>query len=70
MGIGPIPVSKVWDYMDRFNLPDWWEPILLQADASIVSSANKESNNGDNTKTVDHRHSPRLSVGGDSIRSR
>ena len=46
MGVGSIPVSKVWDYMDRFGLPDWWEPILLQADASIVSSANKESSDG------------------------
>ena len=43
MGIGPIPISKIWQYMDRFNLPDYWEPILLQADAAIVASMNKEA---------------------------
>ena len=43
MGVGSIPVSKVWQYLDRFNLPDWWEPVILQADVAIVSAANKES---------------------------
>jgi hypothetical protein len=46
MGAGSIPVSKVWGYLDRFNLPDWWEPVLLQADASIVSDSRKDSSNG------------------------
>ena len=43
MGIGSIPVSKIWDYIDRFDLPDWWEPVLLQADASIVASSNTDN---------------------------
>ena len=43
MGVGQIPISKIWQYMDRFNLPDYWEPILLQADAAIVASMNKEA---------------------------
>jgi hypothetical protein len=42
MGIGMIPVSKVWQYLDRFGLPDWWEPVLLQADATLVARMNSE----------------------------
>jgi hypothetical protein len=42
MSAGGIPVTKVWQYLDRFNLPDWWEPVLLQTDAKILSAANKE----------------------------
>ena len=49
MSAGSIPVSKVWDYIDRFNLPDWWEPVILQTDAKILSSANKE------TRASDHK---------------
>lgn len=52
MGVGSIPVSMVWNYIDRFDLPDWWEPILLQADAALVSSANKEQGNGSNQPEV------------------
>lgn len=43
MGIGSIPISKIWQYMDRFNLPDWWEPALLQIDAAVVAEANREA---------------------------
>ena len=50
MGIGSIPVSKVWQYLDRFNLPDWWEPILLQCDAQLVSGMNKEQDSGTKQK--------------------
>ena len=51
MGIGSIPVSKIWEYLDRFGLPDWWEPVLLQADASLVSQAQKEGGHeNSNTK--------------------
>ena len=42
-GLGSIPLSKVWLYMDRFNLPDWWEPVLLQVDAKLVASSHKET---------------------------
>ena len=55
MGMGSIPLSKIWMYLDRFDLPDWWEPILLQADASILSAANKETERGNrdaNNKVV------------------
>ena len=43
MSVGSIPISKVWLYLDRFNLPDWWEPVLLQSDAAIVASINRDS---------------------------
>jgi hypothetical protein len=43
MGVGSIPVSMVWKYLDRFDLPDWWEPVLLQADAAIVSDMRNDS---------------------------
>lgn len=43
MGVGSIPISKIWQYIDRFDLPDWWEPILLQSDVFIVRSSNKEA---------------------------
>jgi hypothetical protein len=39
----------VWQYLDRFNLPDWWEPVLLQTDAKILSAVNKESKNSEPT---------------------
>lgn len=42
MGMGSIPVSKIWMYMDRFDLPDWWEPVLLQTDAILLSNARRE----------------------------
>jgi hypothetical protein len=42
MSIGSIPLSKIWLYLDRFNLPDWWEPILLQSDASLIAQSHKE----------------------------
>lgn len=47
-GIGSIPISKIWQYLDRFDLPCWWEPALLQIDAVIVASSNKESSSADN----------------------
>jgi hypothetical protein len=53
MGVGSIPVSKIWQYIDRFHLPDWWEPVLLQADAAIVSSFNKEAQDGSAAKHED-----------------
>jgi hypothetical protein len=43
MSAGGIPVTKVWQYLDRFDLPDWWEPVLLQTDAKILAASNKES---------------------------
>ena len=41
MGLHPIPINSVWDYLKRFNLPDWWEPVLLAIDNQIVRQANK-----------------------------
>lgn len=46
MGIGAIPVSKIWEYLDRFDLPDWWEPVLLQADRELLNLHNSESKSG------------------------
>jgi hypothetical protein len=46
MGMGSIPLSKIWMYIDRFDLPDWWEPVLLQVDSRLVASSNKEANSG------------------------
>ena len=47
MGVGSIPITKIWQYMDRFKLPDWWEPVLLQSDAAIVASVHKEMERGE-----------------------
>lgn len=44
MGIGSIPLTRIWQYIDRFNLPDWFEPILLQADAALIAGINNEQN--------------------------
>lgn len=49
MGMGSIPLSKIWMYIDRFDLPDWWEPVLLQVDSRLVASSNKETNSGGST---------------------
>jgi hypothetical protein len=46
MSMGFIPLSKIWMYLDRFDLPDWWEPVLLQVDSKLVASSNKEANSG------------------------
>jgi hypothetical protein len=51
MGMGSIPISKIWLYMERHNLPEWWEPIILQADAVIVASHHKELDGGKGTKS-------------------
>ena len=52
MSAGSIPLSKIWDYIDRFNLPDWWEPVILQSDVKMLSSANKETRPSDNHDKV------------------
>ena len=71
MGFGPIPVSKVWLYLERFNLPDWWEPILLQSDQMIVSSMNQESGDGKKKKhpTPKYDNVQGLGKGGAAVRS-
>lgn len=51
MSVGSIPVSKVWQYLDRFSLPDWWEPVLLQSDAALVAGMNREV-----SKSADNAH--------------
>jgi hypothetical protein len=43
MGLGSIPLSKIWMYIDRFGLPDWWEPVLLQVDSKLVAASNREA---------------------------
>lgn len=55
MGVGSIPVSKVWQYLDRFSLPDWWEPALLQCDCHIVSGYNKGKEDGSAAKHKDDK---------------
>jgi hypothetical protein len=47
MGVGSIPISKIWQYMDRFDCPDWYEPVLLQSDAAIVSEMNSDNSQPD-----------------------
>lgn len=42
MNVGSIPVTAIWEYIDRFGLPEWWEPVLLQVDAALVASINEE----------------------------
>ena len=75
MGVGQIPISKIWQYMDRFNLPDYWEPILLQADAAIVASMNKEADKDGKSaskhKSPPHEHQDGTGInqGGGAIRS-
>ena len=49
MGMGSIPLSKIWMYLDRFGLPDWWEPVLLQVDSKLVASSNRETKRGSGT---------------------
>lgn len=43
---GSIPISKVWDYLERYGLPDWWEPIILQADSALVASFSEDKKSG------------------------
>jgi len=50
MGMGSIPLSKIWMYLDRFGLPDWWEPVLLQVDSSLVASSHREAKDVTGTK--------------------
>ena len=50
--MGSIPVTKIWQYLDRFSLPDWWEPVLLQTDAAVVSSMSKEISRDATSKTA------------------
>jgi hypothetical protein len=57
MAAGSIPVSKIWDYIDRFDLPDWWEPVLLQSDAKLLASMNKESDK--NARSQANKHRPK-----------
>lgn len=49
MGMGSIPLSKIWMYLDRFDLPDWWEPVLLQVDSKLVASSHREAKHGSGT---------------------
>jgi hypothetical protein len=49
MGMGSIPLTKIWMYLDRFDLPDWWEPVLLQVDSRLIASTNKEADRGNSS---------------------
>lgn len=70
MGVGQIPISKIWQYIDRFNLPDHWEPILLQADAAIVASMNREAGDGTNKNSADeHKNNQVGGEGRKAVRS-
>ena len=55
MGITSIPVSMVWRYIERFNLPDWWEPVLLQSDARILRDVRKDNGNGTAAKHTNNQ---------------
>ena len=58
--MGSIPVTKIWQYIDRFSLPDWWEPVLLQTDAAVVSSMSKEmSRDAKSSKPKANEHTQR-----------
>ena len=63
MGVGSIPVSKVWQYLDRFNLPEWWEPILLQCDAQLVSGINKEQDVGNSSRIEKQKGTKNSAIG-------
>jgi hypothetical protein len=70
MGVGQIPISKIWQYLDRFNLPDSWEPILLQADAAIVASMNKEAEkSAQKTPAINDKNGPNGDKGRGAIRA-
>ena len=57
MGMGSIPLTKIWMYLDRFGLPDWWEPVLLQVDLQLVASSNRETKHGSGTNKSVSRQS-------------
>jgi hypothetical protein len=67
MGVGSIPVSKIWQYIDRFDLPDWYEPVLLQADAAFVSGLNKEQKSA--SRSAEHKNNKSEHQGSGAIRS-
>ncbi len=36
MSVGPIPMSKVYEYLDRYDLPLWWVEVISAADAMTL----------------------------------
>ena len=65
MSVGSIPIGMIWKYIDRFDLPDYWEPILLQVDAALVAEMNGEhdgANKGVGKEAIE-KHAPIHSVG-------
>lgn len=43
MGIGPIPMSKVMDYLERYRLPSWWARVISEADALTLAQHNENN---------------------------
>jgi hypothetical protein len=36
MSIGPIPLSKVTEYLERYDLPYWWSGVISAADSTAL----------------------------------
>jgi hypothetical protein len=36
--VGPIPLTAMWQYVDRHGLPDWTVDVWLEADGEYLRS--------------------------------
>lgn len=41
MGIGPIPMSAIRDYLERYGLPVWWTEVITASDGHFLSLQSK-----------------------------
>jgi hypothetical protein len=44
MGIGPIPITAIHDYIDRYELPEWCIEALLRLDQEWLRELRGEVN--------------------------
>jgi hypothetical protein len=42
MALGPIPMSKIVDYLERYGLPMWWGEVISAADSTFLQLQSKD----------------------------
>jgi hypothetical protein len=52
MSVGPIPMSKVTEYLREHRLPAWWARVISAADCMELERHAKEASNGAKAKSA------------------
>lgn len=50
MSMGAIPLSAIDHYITKYNLPDWWAPVISRVDHYLLAEFHKTSVNEDKNR--------------------